>query len=319
MNGYLEYNETNNYSPSTNVAGGLTYSVNNNIGLLPGSSINSSTGQLTIVSPSTPTTVILIITATNESGSSTTNFTVNVKNPEITGFIYNPSSLNVLTYSNTYTFTPSTTTGANISYSIAGGNSLPNGLSLNTSSGIITGNPTSSFISPTNIIASSNGVQSKSASINFNIKVNISTINVSYLIEQNPIVNRGGGYNVSVSIGFFSGSFGSISNNKFNNTTIFSLISGSGTTTNSPNFTNWYTQLRVSGNVTSNPNWTFFTVIGNNGVSKTFHRVNSTFSDYDPYYNTTFFNFDGKLSDSWTAYYPDVYLNGITSLSVNIE
>ena len=122
------------YSPSVNDGTELTYSViSNNLNLLPGSSINTNTGVLTIVPSSNPQNVQLNISATNTSGQSTTSFTIIIKNPEIVNFGYTPSSLNDITYNGSKNFNLlSNFIGQNVSYSVSSGFSLPAGLSLNT-------------------------------------------------------------------------------------------------------------------------------------------------------------------------------------------
>jgi hypothetical protein len=189
----LVINETvsQTYSPTTNVAAGLTYLVSSNISSLPGSSINSTTGVLTIITPSSPVIVTLTITAQNESGQATSQFSITVINPVIEDFTYirTPSpdilSIDDETDSETlYTFTPSYSTGANITYSISP--PLPTGFSLNTSTGIITGTPTTYVVSTVyTITATSNGVDSATEQITIFIR------------DSNIIIPSGLSYNDS--------------------------------------------------------------------------------------------------------------------------
>jgi len=143
----LIVNRTHSYIPSQNTGTNLTYTISSNISNLPGSSINSNTGVITIVTPLTPSPsrITLTITASNESGTINVDFTVNIKNEDITVFKYNsitsPIVLNdLINSSSVYTYNPSIQTGTNVSYSIVSSPSiLPNQFTFN--NGIISGTP----------------------------------------------------------------------------------------------------------------------------------------------------------------------------------
>ena len=105
-----------------------------------GLSIDSSTGTIsgtpTVMSPSTSYTV----TATNTGGSATATLTIVVNDAIPTGINYNPSSFTLTVGSEMTSVTPNFGGGAVDSWSISP--SLPAGLSIGSSNGIIYGTPT---------------------------------------------------------------------------------------------------------------------------------------------------------------------------------
>src|SRR5205085_192043 len=125
-------------TPTSSDGAVVSYSVSP--ALPAGLSLNTSTGVIT----GTPTTLAptggYTVTATNTGGSTTATVTITV----------NDVAPSVLTYSSnpaTYTKgtaitanTPTSSDGAVVSYSVSP--ALPAGLSLNTSTGVITGTPT---------------------------------------------------------------------------------------------------------------------------------------------------------------------------------
>lgn len=222
------------FSPSTNVGSGIIYSVSSNISSLPGSSINSSTGILTINTPSSPVNVLLTITALNERGFSSTDFRIIVKNEEITIFKYNsnvsPFTLNdLINSSNSYIYTPNFQTGTNISYSIISSPStLPNQFTFNTNNGIISGTPKEPSNS-TYVIRAYNDISHQDYTFNFNFYYISTTMTVS--TTSPPYINKVPLYDDSAlrasMLGFASQNsglwednvqynFGSIVNNTFN-------------------------------------------------------------------------------------------------------
>ena len=101
-----------------------------------GITINSSSG---VISGSTTTsgTQSVVIKAQNAGGSSTTTVTLTIK-PKPSGFSY-PQSYYSIPKGRPFSVTPSFS-GESISFSIQSG-TLPNGLSLNSNTGIISGTP----------------------------------------------------------------------------------------------------------------------------------------------------------------------------------
>ncbi len=133
-------------------------------GTLPaGLSLNTSTGVIS----GTPTTVItnsVTVTATNTGGTSapaTINFTITMPIPVVTG------SSQSGTVSSAFSYTISATNSPT-SYAVASG-TLPTGLSLNTTTGVISGTPTTSGSSSVTVTASNSGGTSTAATISFTI------------------------------------------------------------------------------------------------------------------------------------------------------
>ena len=120
-----------------------------------GLSIDSSTGAIS----GTPTVVAssasYTITATNDGGSSTATLIIQV-NDIAPSVVYSPSSLTLTKGTTMTTVTPTSSGGAVDSWSVDP--SLPNGLSLDTSTGAISGTPTvSSSLTTYTIYANNTG------------------------------------------------------------------------------------------------------------------------------------------------------------------
>ena len=145
-------------SPTTTGGAPTSYSVSPS---LPGGlSISSSTGKIT----GTPTTASSLatytVTASNSAGSKSFGvvITVNAALQGVLSLSYN--SPNVYTAGTAIsTLSPTTTGGAVSSYSVSP--ALPSGLSLNTSTGNITGTPTAATSLATYTVTASNAAGSK--------------------------------------------------------------------------------------------------------------------------------------------------------------
>ena len=107
-----------------------------------GMSFNTSTGEIS----GTPSALLaqtdFTITATNTGGSTTAIFTLTVKDVAPTAFTYAPNSLVASKDVTAISATPSISGGAVVSYGISPA-SLPTGVSFDTTTGIISGTPTS--------------------------------------------------------------------------------------------------------------------------------------------------------------------------------
>lgn len=144
------------YSPSSNTyvtgtaitnktpisTGGTIASYSINRALPTGLFFNTGSGLISGTPTATSANTAYVITGTNASGSSTftINLTVNAPVALPPLIIYSPSS-NVFTYGTTITnLLPVNTGGAAVSFSISP--SLPAGISFNTTTGLISGTPT---------------------------------------------------------------------------------------------------------------------------------------------------------------------------------
>lgn len=114
--------------------GGISYSISPT--LPAGMAINTSTGAITGTPTEIPASPNFTVTATNAAGSSTAPFvlTVNNRTPS-----FNYSSPLTANEGAAFSISPTSVLGADISYSITP--ALPSGLTLNTSTGAITGTP----------------------------------------------------------------------------------------------------------------------------------------------------------------------------------
>ncbi|MBB3054941.1 putative Ig domain-containing protein [Mucilaginibacter gotjawali] len=120
-------------------------------------------GTPTAASPATTYT----ISGSNDGGSSTTTVTISCVVPSPPAISYSPAT-------NTYTvgtaitpLTPANTGGAAVSYSI--GTTLPAGLSFNTTTGIISGTPTTSTSATTYTITATNAAGSGSTTVTLTV------------------------------------------------------------------------------------------------------------------------------------------------------
>ncbi|QEC63317.1 hypothetical protein FRZ54_12265 [Mucilaginibacter ginsenosidivorans] len=152
-------------------------------GALPsGLSFNTSTGVISGTPTATKASTTYTITATNATGSGNTTVTISVNNnaPNIS---YSPGTV---TYSVGTTITPASPTnsgGAASTWAITAGGSLPSGLSLNTSTGVISGTPTAVFPTTTFTIKATNS--SGNSSTNLIITVSPHAPVISYTPSTN--------------------------------------------------------------------------------------------------------------------------------------
>ncbi len=136
-------------------------------GTMPaGLTFNTTLGTIT-GTPTATSSATISVTATNASGTSTAatiTFNITLPSPPlVTG-----ASLTAPTGS-AYTYTISATNSPT-SYAIASG-TLPTGLSLNTTTGVISGTPTATGSSSVTVTATNAGGTSSAATINFTITV----------------------------------------------------------------------------------------------------------------------------------------------------
>lgn len=133
------YSQTLVASGSTPITWGVT------AGALPaGIGINSSTGTLS----GTPTgtgAYSFTVTATNAFGTNPRTYTGTIAGPSSVAPVITTTTLNALTQGGAFTQTIAKTGTAPITFSVVGG-TLPAGLSLNASTGVISGAPTGSGV-----------------------------------------------------------------------------------------------------------------------------------------------------------------------------
>ena len=133
-------------------------------GTLPtGLSLNTSTGVIS-GTPTATGSYSVTVTATNAGGTSspaTINFTITVPAPVVTGSTQSGTVGTAFTYTISATNSPT-------SYAQTGG-TLPGGLSLNTSTGVISGTPTTVGSYSITVTATNAGGTSSAATINFTI------------------------------------------------------------------------------------------------------------------------------------------------------
>ena len=135
------------------VSGGIVSMWTASPNLPTGLSIDSSTGAISGTPTAVASSASYTITATNDGGSSTATLIIQV-NDIAPSVVYSPSSLTLTKGTTMTTVTPTSSGGAVDSWSVDP--SLPNGLSLDTSTGAISGTPTVSSSSTTYTIYANN-------------------------------------------------------------------------------------------------------------------------------------------------------------------
>lgn len=148
------------YSETLTWTGGnVTFAVT--AGALPaGLTLNTTTGVIS----GTPTTVSVsnfTITATNESGTASQAYSITVPTPPALTKTTLPNGAKNVAYSQTLTYT-----GTGVNFALISG-TLPTGITLNNSTGVISGTPTGGGVSSFTIkIASANGFSTQAYTIN---------------------------------------------------------------------------------------------------------------------------------------------------------
>ena len=134
--------------------GGAAVSYSISPGLPAGLSFNTSTGVISGTPTSQSFFTLYTITATNAGGSGSTGIDITISNPPQPAISYSPST-NVYMVGTAITpLTPISTGGAVVSYSVSPG--LPAGLTLNTSTGVISGTPTAITATATYTVTATN-------------------------------------------------------------------------------------------------------------------------------------------------------------------
>jgi 6-phosphogluconolactonase (cycloisomerase 2 family) len=166
-----------------------------------GLSLDTSTGKITGTPTAITATGTYFVTGTNSVGSAQASISITVNDAA-------PSSLTYSTNPATYTKgtaiapnSPRNTGGAVVSYSVAP--ALPAGLSLNTSSGVITGTPTSVAATASYVVTATNTGGSTTASVSITVNdlppanlaysSNPATYTKGVAIAPNTPSNTGGG------------------------------------------------------------------------------------------------------------------------------
>lgn len=133
------------YSQSLLATGSTPITWGVTAGALPaGIGINSSTGALS-GTPTTAGAYSFTVTATNAFGSNSRTYSGTVAGPSAVAPVITTTTLNSLTQGAGFTQTIAKTGTAPITFSVVGG-ALPAGLSLNASTGVISGTPTAAGV-----------------------------------------------------------------------------------------------------------------------------------------------------------------------------
>ena len=166
------------YSPSTNTysvgatiatltptnTGGLATSWSISAPLPAGLSFDTSTGKISGTPTATAATKTYTITATNATGSATAMVTITV-NSTAPNISYSPGTVSYSVGGTITPATPTNTGGAASTWTITAGGSLPTGLSMDPTTGIISGTPTVVFATTTFTIKATNSSGSSSTNL----------------------------------------------------------------------------------------------------------------------------------------------------------
>ena len=128
-----------------------------------GLSLNSSTGAISGTPSAVTSSATYTVTATNTGGSTTADVTIVVNDIAPSSLAYSPSSLTLTKGTAMTTVTPTSSGGAITNYSVSP--SLPSGLSLDSSTGAISGTPTAVTSSATYTVTASNSGGSTTADV----------------------------------------------------------------------------------------------------------------------------------------------------------
>jgi hypothetical protein len=173
-----------NNSPSSTGGAIVSYSVNP--ALPNGLNISTTSGVISgtpsVLSPSTNYT----ITATNSGGSTTKAISITVNDVAPSSLTYSPALFSATKGTAITAMSPSASGGAITSYSAT---SLPSGLSLNTSTGVISGTPTAIQVATPYTITATNSGGSMTASINITVN-DVAPSSLSYS-PSNLTVTKG--------------------------------------------------------------------------------------------------------------------------------
>jgi len=150
------------------VSGGAVASWSISPSLPAGLSFSTSTGVIS----GTPTTVTsqanYTVTATNAAGSTTATVTITIALGAPTNLSYSPnSSLGYVTGGTFTSMQPSSSGGAVSSYSISP--SLPSGITINSSTGVISGSPTATSSQTNYTVTASNSAGSTTATVTITV------------------------------------------------------------------------------------------------------------------------------------------------------
>ena len=146
----------------TNSGGTVTsYSVSPS--LPAGLSLDTSTGAISGTPTAVTSSATYTITATNTGGSTTADVTIVVNDVAPSSLTYSPSSFTLTKGTAMTTVTPTASGGTITSWSVSP--SLPAGLSLDSSTGAISGTPTAITSSATYTVTASNSGGSTTADV----------------------------------------------------------------------------------------------------------------------------------------------------------
>ncbi len=148
-------------TPTT--SGGTVTSWSVSPSLPAGLSLDSSTGAISGTPTAVTSSATYTVTASNTGGSDTADVTIVVNDVAPTGLTYSPNSFTLTKGTAMTTVTPTNSDGTPTSYSVSP--SLPAGLSLDTSTGAISGTPTAVTSSATYTVTASNTGGSTTADV----------------------------------------------------------------------------------------------------------------------------------------------------------
>ncbi len=139
-------------TPSNSGGAIVSYSVSP--ALPAGLSLNTTTGVITGTPTAITPTATYTVTGTNSGGSTTVGLVITVNDVPPSALAYSTNPALYLTGIAIAPNTPSNSGGAIVSYSVSP--ALPAGLSLNTTTGVITGTPTAATPTTTYVVTGSN-------------------------------------------------------------------------------------------------------------------------------------------------------------------
>ena len=132
-----------------------------------GLSLNSTTGAISGAPTVNQAATTYTVTASNTGGSTTTTISITVNDLAPTMLTYTQGTVLLVTGTALTADSPSNAGGIITSYSV--GTALPAGLTLNTTTGVITGTPTAATASANYVITGKNATGSTTATVNITV------------------------------------------------------------------------------------------------------------------------------------------------------
>jgi subtilisin-like proprotein convertase family protein len=179
---YTKDTAISNKTPT--ISGGAVVSYAVSPALPAGLTLNTSTGIISGTPTTLATSVNYTVTATNTGGSATASVGITVNDVAPSALTYSSNPASYIKDTAISDNTPTSSGGAVVSYAVSP--ALPAGLTLNTSTGIISGTPTTLATAADYTVTATNTGGSTSASVSITVVSAYSAWSIQYQLTQGP-------------------------------------------------------------------------------------------------------------------------------------